>query len=399
MAPAEHYVIGLTGNIGTGKSVVRKMLEHLGALGIDADGLAHAAMSKGAPAYSPVVKAFGEWILGDDGQINRAALGSIVFTNPAALGRLEAIVHPIVSQAIRLLISRAGQPVVVVEAIKLLESGLAEGVDAVWVVNAPAPVQLARLMHKRKMSEATARQRLEAQPPQAAKLEHADVVVENDGSFDDTWAQVQAAWAKIEAILKPGQPAAAPPAVPEPAPARAPAFATAPLAQEVMLGPIAVRRGKPADAARIAGFITAASNGERQMSRSDVMAAFGEKAYLLVETNGSMVGVAGWQVENLIARVDDLYFLPSMLAPRLLPPLIDAVESRSRELQGEAALVFVPERLTADVGHVLAGVGYAKHSADSIGVAAWREAILESQPPATQVMFKRLREDRVLRPV
>ena len=393
------YVIGLTGNIGTGKSVVRKMLEHLGAFGIDADGLSHAAMSRGAPAFAPVVKAFGEWVLDSAGQINRSALGAIVFANPAALARLEGIVHPIVGQAIHVLISRATQPVVVVEAIKLIESGLAEGVDSLWVVDAPRHVQVSRLVQKRKLSEAAARQRLDAQPPQAEKLARADVVIENGGTFDETWAQVQAAWAQVEARLRPGRPAAPKPPVETAAPALAPAFPSAPLAPGVTLGPIAVRRGKPADAARIAGFISAASGGERQMTRSDVMAAFGEKAFLLVETNGSMVGVAGWQVENLIARVDDLYFLPSMLAPRLVPPLLEAVESRSKELQGEAALIFVPDRLNEDIGPVLAGVGYAKHTADTIGVAAWREAIVESQPPGTLVLFKKLREDRVLRPV
>jgi dephospho-CoA kinase len=395
---AGRYVIGLTGNIGVGKSVVRKMLEHLGAFGIDADGLSHAAMSKGAPAYGPVVKAFGEWILAEDEQINRAALGGIVFSNPAALARLEQIVHPIVGKAVDVLISRATQLVVVVEAIKLLESGLADGADVVWVVNAPDRVRLARLVHKRKMSEAAARQRIEAQPGQDAKLARADVVIENAGTFDDTWAQVQAAWAPVEAIVRPER-ATAPPPAETTAPARAPAFPTAPLAPQVVLGPISVRRGKPADAGRIAGFISAASNGRRLMTRDDVMAAFGEKAYLLVETNGSVVGIAGWQVENLIARVDDLYFLPSMLAPRLLPPLIEAVEGRSKELQGEAALIFVPERLNDDVSHVLAGVGYVRHTADTIGVAAWREAIVDSQPDGTLVLFKRLREDRVLRPV
>jgi dephospho-CoA kinase len=286
--------------------------------------------------------------------------------------------------------------VIVVEAIKLIESGLADDVDSIWVVDAPRKVQLARLTQKRKLSQAAARQRLDAQPPQADKIARANVVILNGGTFDETWAQVQAAWAKIETKQRPAAP---PPPAEKVAPARAPAFPTAPLTPEVVLGPIAVRRGKPSDAARIAGFISAASNGERPMSRTDVMAAFGEKAYLLVETNGSIVGVAGWQVENLIARVDDLYFLPAVLAPRLLPPLIEAVESRSKELQGEAALIFVPERLNQDIQHVLAGVGYSRHTADTIGVAAWREAIVESQPPDTQVLFKKLREDRVLRPV
>ena len=84
------YVIGLTGNIATGKSVVRKMLEHLGALGIDADGLSHRAMDKSGPAYAQVAQTFGELIVGDDGQIDREMLGSIVFANPKALAKLEA---------------------------------------------------------------------------------------------------------------------------------------------------------------------------------------------------------------------------------------------------------------------------------------------------------------------
>src|SRR5574341_1815811 len=83
------YVIGLTGNIATGKSVVRKMLEHLGAFGIDADGISHQAMAKGGPAYAAVVKTFGEFILGEDGQIDRAALGNIGFSNSRALAKLE----------------------------------------------------------------------------------------------------------------------------------------------------------------------------------------------------------------------------------------------------------------------------------------------------------------------
>src|SRR5512138_1536032 len=97
-------VIGLTGNIATGKSIVRRMLEHLGAFGIDADGLAHRAMSPGAPAFQPIVDTFGKWIVGPDGQIDREKLGNIVFADPAALKQLEAITHPLISQVIDLLI-------------------------------------------------------------------------------------------------------------------------------------------------------------------------------------------------------------------------------------------------------------------------------------------------------
>ncbi|PJF25678.1 MAG: dephospho-CoA kinase, partial [Phototrophicales bacterium] len=108
------YVIGLTGNIGVGKTVVRQMLQHLGAHTIDADELTHQVMAPGAPAYQPVTELFGKIIIGSDGKINRPLLGQIVFSVPEALARLEAIIHPIVIQYTGLLINHAKQRVVVV---------------------------------------------------------------------------------------------------------------------------------------------------------------------------------------------------------------------------------------------------------------------------------------------
>ncbi|MCC6798776.1 MAG: dephospho-CoA kinase, partial [Anaerolineae bacterium] len=142
------YVIGLTGNIATGKSLVRRMLEHLGAYTIDADGLAHQAMAPGAPAYKPVVLTFGQWILDAERRIDRGRLGAVVFSHPDALRRLEALTHPIVIRAIDTLISRAQQKIVAVEAIKLLETPLAERLDAVWVVDADEKTQVERLARR-----------------------------------------------------------------------------------------------------------------------------------------------------------------------------------------------------------------------------------------------------------
>ncbi|MEK6574377.1 MAG: dephospho-CoA kinase, partial [Chloroflexota bacterium] len=159
------YVIGLTGNIATGKSVVRKMLEHLGAFGIDADGISHQAMAKGGPAYDKVVQTFGQFIVGEDGQIDRQALGNVVFSNAKALASLEAIIHPTVRQAVNILASRASQKVIVIEAIKLLEGDLAGMCDSIWVVNVPEEVQVARLTQKRKMPPEQARARITAQAP------------------------------------------------------------------------------------------------------------------------------------------------------------------------------------------------------------------------------------------
>src|SRR5262245_51958638 len=110
------------------------MLQHLGAYTVDADGLVHQAMAPGAPAYQPVIDMFGRFILDDRKEINRAMLGTIAFTFPDAMTKLEAITHPVVIQAISTLAGRAKQRVVVIEAIKLLESSLADAVDTVWVV-------------------------------------------------------------------------------------------------------------------------------------------------------------------------------------------------------------------------------------------------------------------------
>src|SRR5436853_4668864 len=92
---ANKYVIGLTGNIGMGKSLVRKMAEHLGAYTIDADGLAHQVMAPGAPAYIPVLETFGKWIMDSEKRIDRGKLGAVAFSHPEALARLEALTHPI----------------------------------------------------------------------------------------------------------------------------------------------------------------------------------------------------------------------------------------------------------------------------------------------------------------
>lgn len=260
-------MIGLTGNIAVGKSVVRQMLQHLGVYTIDAYSLSHRAMAPGAPAYKPIIETFGQFILNADRNINRAMLGSIVFSNPAALAKLEMIVHPVVGQAIASLVSRATQPVVVVEAIKLLEGDLSKIVDEVWVVNATPTTQMQRLMEKRKMSEAEAKQRISAQNAQGDKLSQASLIIQNDGNVKETWKQVQSGWLAISQKLK-NLPSAAPNYTTIPAPAAVPAApvrpstatATAPIqaapAAPVQTPQVTVKRGMPSNAEPIAAFIS-----------------------------------------------------------------------------------------------------------------------------------------------
>jgi dephospho-CoA kinase len=370
------YVIGITGNIATGKSVVRKMLEHLGAYGIDADALAHRAMAKGAPGYPLIVKTFGQWILDQDEQIDRKKLAKVAFSDPNALEKLESIIHPLVAHAVDVLIRRANQPIIVIEAIKLLESDLAAGCDSVWVVDAPAELQIARLMHKRKLSEGAARQRIAAQSPQALKLRAAKVVIRNNGSFENTWEQVQGAW---EQLPKPEEPL-----LPEP--------------PDVKPGELFVRRGRPQDATDIARFITQVTHGKKRMTREDVMAAFGEKAFLLLILDDDIAGIAGWQVENLVTRIDELYFAQGVQIEDAIPELMQEVEHASTELQSEASLLFLPPYLAQHVG-TWRSVGYRPQTVQGLGVRAWQEAALDSMPRGASLWFKQLREDRVLRPL
>jgi dephospho-CoA kinase len=193
------YIVGLTGNIATGKSVVAGMLERLGAKAIDADALVHELMEKGTSVWQAVAQEFGEDVLDPDGSINRKKLGGIVFADEAALRRLEAIVHPAVIACTKELIESSQQPVIVVEAIKLIEAGMAGTCDALWVVTCSKEQQLARLVKQRGLTEVEACQRIEAQPPQEAKLVLADVVIDNSGSLDETWRQVEREWNKIVA--------------------------------------------------------------------------------------------------------------------------------------------------------------------------------------------------------
>jgi dephospho-CoA kinase len=370
------YVIGLTGNIATGKSVVRRMLEHLGAYTIDADALSHRVISKGAPGYQPVLDKFGTWLLDKDGQIDRAKLGRLAFADAQALTQLEDIIHPYVGQAVDLLTRRATQKVVVVEAIKLLESDLRAKCDSIWVTDAPPEVQIERLMRKRGMSREDATQRIHAQSAQNQKLAAANVVVTNTGSYEDLWKQVNDAWKRALPSQEP----------PETLITRKPA------------GTFSVYRGKPRDAQQIAELVNRLSKGKRAMNNEDVMEAFGDKAFLLLQANNELVGIAGWQVENLVARTTDLYLDPRAAPDKALPLLLAEVEKASSDLQCEASLVFPPMDLVG-FDSVWKHIGYERRSPDMLGVQAWTDAARESMPQGSALFFKQLRTDRVLRPI
>ena len=370
------YVIGLTGNIATGKSVVRRMLEHLGAYTIDADALSHRAISKGAPGYQPVLDIFGKWLIGKDGEIDRSKLGKLVFSDREALVQLEDIIHPLVNQAASMLIQRAIQPVVVVEAIKLLESNLRNACDTIWVTTAPEEVQVERLVRKRGLTKEHALERIRVQSAQSNKITAAKIVIRNTGSYDDLWEQISKEWKKI--LPSGGD--------------------TLPAIKKTKSGDFTTQRGRPRDSSVISEIITRLSKGKQKMKADDVMAQFGDKAYLLLKQNDKVVGLAGWQVENLVARTTDLYLEDDIQPANAFEAIIKEVEHASADLQAEACLLFLSSGL-GSYEALLKDLGYERRTADTLGVQAWQDAANESMPTEGIMFFKQLRQDRVLRPI
>jgi dephospho-CoA kinase len=180
-------VIGITGNIACGKSTVDAMLHEItGATIVDADQVTHQVLGD-EPTRDRVAAEFGPEILGPGGLIDRARLGRIVFSAPANLRRLEAIVHPAVSRVMRSdLAAVAPGGIAVIDAVKLLDGDLASLADAVWWVTATPEQQLARLMTARGLSESDARSRLAAQPPLDQYRHRVQVIIDNSGSLAET---------------------------------------------------------------------------------------------------------------------------------------------------------------------------------------------------------------------
>ncbi len=199
-------LVGLTGGIGSGKSTVARMLEKRGAIVFDADVLARQAVAPGTPGFEKVLERFGPNVLAPGGGLDREALASIVFADPAARRDLEGIVHPEVRRmfAEGCQEYRDSDRVVVFSAPLLVETGMHTAFDLLIVVSAPVATQIERLMRERAMPERAVQARIEAQLPLEAKAEVADVLVDNEGTLEDLEAQVDRLWRDLETRARSG---------------------------------------------------------------------------------------------------------------------------------------------------------------------------------------------------
>ena len=195
-------LIGLTGNIASGKSAVASMLVTLGAAHLDADALVHELYRADTPVTEAIADHFGKKVLARDGSVDRRALGEIVFNDREALQALESIVHPKVGEATVARIQQVAfqpepPPAMVIEGVKLIESGRYKLMDQVWFVIARLEVQRRRLIENRGWSVAEAEARLSAQAPIKERLHVADVIIENSGDLETLERQVQSAWGNL----------------------------------------------------------------------------------------------------------------------------------------------------------------------------------------------------------
>jgi len=428
------YLIGLTGNLGSGKSTVRKMLEQLGARGIDADALAHAVVARGTPAWRAVVETFGADILTFNGRIDRQELSARVFADAAGLRKLEAIVHPAVGARIKQMLREAPAPVVVVEAIKLIEAGMHSWCDAVWVVKCKPEAQLERVVRDRQMSEADARARLAAQSQPEDKERLAHIVIDNSGNEGATRAAVERAWRTIRpetasdktvwlydlpspatasaVAVQPAEPIAEKPTPPPPAWARAepaaqvvePAAEQMPPTPSTVQAPawagedhVQVRRARRTDLAALGVALAKVDNRPQPLTRAQVMQRFGERGYRIALVDNRIVALAAWEAENLVATVREIWAESADMAPVALPKLFALIEGEAKELLCEVILLLIDEgafTLSAEAK----AAGYEPREIQTLH-PVWQSMARERLRENEQIWFKRLRERITTKPV
>ncbi len=193
-------VIGLTGRIGSGKSTVSKYLGELGAVVIDADKVTHKVLSPGHEIGRNVIAEFGKGILIPDGEIDRKKLGDIVFNNPEALERLTEIMHPPMYEIVKNRIEehrRRGTIVVILEVIALIEANWTPLTDEIWVTIASEDTVIKRIKEQRGMSEEQILSRIRSQLTTEEWIKHADIVIENNGDFNELKTKLDEQWARL----------------------------------------------------------------------------------------------------------------------------------------------------------------------------------------------------------
>ncbi len=390
----DKIVVGLTGNIATGKSSVLRMAAENGALTLDADKIVHEILEHDPSVQAAIAVAFGSQVRKSDGRIDRAALAAIVFSDAAALRDLEMMLHPAVRTEIIQRVNESRARVVFIEAIKLLEGPLVNDCNAVWVTACSPVRQLERLMICRGMDDQTAAMRVNAQPPAAEKVARANVVINTDADMADTRLQFETAWAQLlqqPAIAAPlpaqtkatPAPAATKKVMPEPAPVL-----------EMDVSDVTVRRARPSDVPAVLLLIHKATEGQTKIKRADLLMSMAERSYLIGQEGAEITTVIGWAADSGVARIEQIYIHPLSAVKVSTPAVMAEIERTAQELICEAIMAFPPQDAPEAVRLLFAGIGYEPRQKAQLP-RVWRSAADESQPENTQLLVKVLRNVRI----
>lgn len=395
-------IVGLTGNIATGKSAVMRMAADRGALTIDADKVVHEIMDTDEEMQAALAVAFGAEVRREDGRINRKALGKIVFDDPAALQDLEAIVHPAVRRVVAERIVESDKTTIFLEVIKLLEGDLAAICHQIWVTRCSPQRQLERLRICRGMETAAATTRIKAQSPQEEKVAQADIVIDTNGYMKDTEVQFRFAWRRLPTPDKAETKQLMVPPKQQFVPKQEGGeTAVTPQKAKPISEPsprpdnLTIRRAKPSDIPGILLLIQKATGGAKKMRRAELLMALSERGYFLGQLDAEISVVAGFIIDSQVARVDELYMHPLEMAGVVGTAVIEDIEQSAFNHLCEIIIIFLPEDAPDEVRAIFNNMGYITEPKEQLA-RNWQEAIEESQPENSTFVLKILRDTRMV---
>ncbi len=287
--------------------------------------------------------------------------------------------HPLIQRAIKYLVNKSLKNVVVIEAIKLLESPIKDMCDSIWVVTSGIETQISRMAINRLTTEKEARARLANQSLQEEKIREANVIIQNDETLVDTWKQVLAAWMvtvinrRLDVQEHPKE-----------------------LIEDRKKKLHSVR-AMPKHAGHIANFLNKGKPVEEKLEDLDVLERFGDNAYYLLMEEDEIIGLVGWQVENLVALVKEFVIISKDDMNKGIRLLIKELESSSQALNTEVVYVKVDVNYSSKT--VWRDLGYQLIDIDDVKVNIWKNAARKLVEDGYYLMFKELRSDRVLHPM
>ncbi|MCB9419271.1 MAG: dephospho-CoA kinase [Ardenticatenaceae bacterium] len=396
-------IVGLTGNIATGKSAVMRLAAEHGALTIDADKIVHELQDHDTEMQAAIGVAFGREVRLEDGRIDRRTLGKIVFGDAQAMADLEAIIHPYVRREVAKRIKESDKSIVFIEAIKLLEGALAKICHQIWVTRCSRQRQLDRLRICRGMDTETAVTRIKAQPSQEEKVARADIVIDTEGLMIDTEKQFAMAWERLPdprlagTRLLPDLPPQPPPqaAAPTPRPSAA-ELAPMEIAVETVDRPegLEVRRARPADVAAMLLLMHKATNGAVQMKRAELLMALSERGYFIGQIGTEISALMGWNIDSQVARIDQIFIHPLEATMTTGLAILEEVEKSADAHVCEIILAFIADDAPPEIEQTFDRQAFGPANPTNLP-QVWQRAVDESQPEGTHLRLKVLRDRRL----